>query len=365
MTVFWYMASQFLKTVLSILMFALTLYFLITYMEESQHYFDHYHPTFQTVFLYYFWQFPVITVQLMPFAVLIGGIVTNWVLAKNGEIAALRAAGLSVMGLSVPFFCVGFFFTVGQFLMNECVVPESTTKFLQVKKVQIEGKKENNVFMQSTWVKAKDTVLHFKKYNEDKQELSEVEYFKFYDVKSLKEVIHAKSAYFNEKMGYWVLRYAVRAHVGPLGQHFVLRTEFQPQYVTNVDFAPPKVLKQSSDSSQLSFWQLRKLIAKADLAGSNVSDRVVDLYLKISAPFANILFVFLTLPFALWKERQEERYLGIVICLASALLYWFGNMTMRSFAAKGSLSPWIAAWTMNVFVALLSFALIRKLDKGQ
>jgi lipopolysaccharide export LptBFGC system permease protein LptF len=54
-----------------------------------------------------------------------------------------------------------------------------------------------------------------------------------------------------------------------------------------------------------------------------------------------------------------------VICLASALLYWFGNMTMRSFAAKGSLSPWIAAWTMNVFVALLSFALIRKLDKGQ
>jgi len=363
MRIWWYIASQYFKSTLSILLFSISLYFILTYMEDSQHYFDGRSVANKTLFLYYFWQLPSVTIQLMPFTVLIGGIVTNWLLAKHGEISALRAAGLSMMKISIPLICVGLFFTACQFCLSEFILPSSSTHFCRIRYVEVEGKKIDNVFTESTWLKSKGTVLHFKNYDEHKQELFDVEYFKAGSVKGLKQIVHASSGYFDENIGNWVLRYAVVTNIDSSSQ--ITKTEIKPLFVTNIDFAPPKVLKQSSESNQLSYWQLKKIIDEAEIAGTNVSDRVIDLYNKISSPFANLLFVFLTIPFALRKERQEEKYIGIVVCLAMALIYWFGNMALRSFAIKGAIHPLFASWAMNILVALLSYMLIRKLDKGQ
>ncbi|APJ03503.1 LptF/LptG family permease [Silvanigrella aquatica] len=363
MRVWWYIASQYLKTTLSILLFSVSIYFILTYMEDSQHYFDGREVTSKTLFLYYFWQLPAVTIQFMPFTVLIGGIITNWLLAKHGEIAALRAAGLSMMKIAIPLIYVGMFFTAGQFFISEFILPTSSTHFYKIRRVEVEGKKNENVFTESTWLKSKGTVLHFEKYDEQKEELFGIEYFKSENASSLKQIVHANSGYFDENIGNWVLRAAVVTNLDTSSQ--ITKTEIKPLFVTNIDFAPPKVLKQTSDSNQLSYWQLKKIIEDAEMAGTNVSDRIVDLYIKISSPFANLLFVFLTIPFALRKERQEEKYIGIIICLVTALIYCFGNMALRSFAIKGSIHPLFAAWVMNILVALLSYMLIRKLDKGQ
>lgn len=364
MRIWWYIASQYLKAILSILLFSLAIYFILTFMEESQHYFDGREVAGKLKFYYYFWQVPTITIQLMPFAVLIGGIVTNWLLAKHGEIAALRAAGMSMLRISIPLVSVGLFFTFTHFFLNEFIQPISSSQFIKVKKIDIEGDKKSGdyVFTESRWLKSKGTILFFQKYDESKQELYEVEFFKSEDANT-KQIVHAKSAYFDDNIGNWVLRTAV---VNKFDAQFDLsQVEVKSYYVTNIDFAPPKVLKESSDSNQLSYWQLKKVIQDAQEAGTNASDRIVDLYLKISAPFSNLLFVFLTIPFALRKERQEEKYIGIVICIITALVYWFGNLVLKSFAIKGSLNPFVAAWLMNILVLLISFMLIRKLDKGQ
>lgn len=363
MRIWWYIASQYLKSILSILIFSLSIYFILTYMEESQHYFDGRTISAKIKFYYYLWQVPTITIQLMPFAVLIGGIVTNWLLAKHGEISALRAAGMSMLRISIPLVSVGLLFTAGQFILNEFIQPVSTTNFLRVRNVEIEGSKKNDyVFTESKWLKSKGTILYFQRYDESKQELYDVEFFKS-ESSNIRQIVHAKSAYFDENIGNWVLRSAI---VNNFDSHYQLnKIDVKSYYVTNIDFAPPKVLKDTSDSNQLSYWQLKKVIDDAQEAGANVSDRIIDLYLKISAPFANILFVFLTIPFALKKERQEEKYIGIVICIVTALVYWFGNLVLKSFAIKGSLNPLLAAWSMNILVLCLSFMLIRKLDKGQ
>ena len=113
-------------------------------MEDSQHYFPGYHVTPKILFFYYFWQLPSIAIQLLPFTVLIGGIVTNWVLAKNGEIAALRAAGLSMMKISIPLICVGLFYSFTQFYLNEFIIPYTSTQFLKIKNNEIEKKNSGN-----------------------------------------------------------------------------------------------------------------------------------------------------------------------------------------------------------------------------
>lgn len=363
MRIWWYLASQFLKCTISVLLFALSLYLILTYMEESQHYFDGYTASLKTVFFYYFWQIPAIIIQLLPFAVLIGGIITNWLLARQGEISALRAAGCSMLQIARPLLFTGFFLSCAQFGISELLVPETSSQYLYVKHIVVENKKQGHIFTQSKWLKAENSVLHYQNYDDKKQTLEKAEFFKFNPKQaSTESVVQAQNATFDEKLKLWVLHNALVTHFDPLAK--IAHTQILKTYLTNVDFAPPKVLTQNSESNQLSYWGLKQLIRDAELAGTNVSDRLVDLYFKVSSPFANLLFVFLTLPFALRKERQEDNYIGIIVCLAVALIYWFGNLSLRSLAAKGALNPMIAAWAMNVLVASVSFLLVRKLDKG-
>lgn len=358
-----YLFFQFFKSIFAVLIFTLALYFILTYMEDSQHYFPGYHVSTKTLFFYYFWQLPSITVIMLPFTVLIGGIVTNWILAKNGEIAALRAAGLSMVRISIPLICVGLFYSLAQFYLSEFVIPYTSTQFLKVKLNEVEKKNTGNIFSESKWLRTPTSILHYEKYEETKQILEKPEIFVLNRFGLANKIVQAKSAHFDEKVGVWVLHYALVTNFNNASK--VANEEVKPLFVSDIDFAPPKVLKQESESSQLSYWQLKKIIQEATQAGTNVSDRLVDLQLKLSQPFANLLFVFLTLPFALRKERQEENYIGIVLCLVSALIYWFGNMSLRNFAVKGIINPILAAWFMNVFIGVLSFILVRKLDKGQ
>lgn len=363
MVIWRYLFFQFFKSVLAVLTFSLVLYFILTYMEESQHYFPQYKPHQKTVFLYYMWQVPGIAIQLLPFTVLIGGIVTNWILAKNGEIAALRAAGLSMMKISLPLICVGLLYSLFQFYLSEFVIPYTSTQFSKVKINEIEKKNSGNIFSESKWMRTPTSILHFENYEETKQLLEKPEIFILNSSGGAQKIVQAKSAHFDDTKKYWVLERALVSNFN--NNLFLTSIEIVPFFITDIDFAPPKVLKQNSESNQLSYWKLKKLIDEAQVAGTNVSDRLVDLQLKLSSPFANLLFVFLTLPFALRKERQEENYIGIILCLAAALVYWFGNLILRNLSIKGVINPIAAAWFMNVFIGLLSYIFVRKLDEGQ
>lgn len=364
MRIWWYLSSQFLKSILGALVFALILYFVLTYMEESQYYFDTRKVSSRTLFLYYFWQIPTIFVTLLPFAVLLGGIICNWILARHGEISALRAAGLSMLRISIPFLSIGFGFSTLQFIVDEMVIPYSFNQFQYIKTVKVEKGKNDNLFTTSPWLKTDNSILHFDRYQEESQTLENPELFTFQqDKTTISQIIHAKSAYFDSSAKRWILKSAVSNHFDGIEKEISIKET--PLYITDIAFAPPQVLKQKSDSSQLSYWRLKQLIRQAQNAGTNVSDRLVDLQFKLSLPFANFLFVFLTLPFALRKERQEENYIGIVVCLIAALVYWFGNLSLRNLATAGVINPFLAAWLMNALVIFISSLFVLKLDKGQ
>jgi lipopolysaccharide export system permease protein len=363
MVIWRYLFLQFFKSIVSVLIFTVSLYLILTYMEESQHYFAGRNVSAEVIFLYYFWSLPSIVIQLLPFTILVGGIVTNWVLAKNGEIAALRAAGLSMFRISIPLVSVGLLFSLFQFYLSEFIVPYTSSAFFKVKYYEIENRQKDNIFSQSKWLRTESTILHFENYDEENQILENPEIFVYNSNGLSKEIVQGKKAHFDENIGAWVFHDALVTQFN--SNNAVTSTLVKPFYPTEIDFAPPKVLKQNSESSQLSYWSLKKIIKEAQLAGTNVSDRLVDLYLKLSNPFANLLFVFLTLPFALRKERQEENYIGIVLCLVAALIYWFGTLALRNLAIKGIMNPLLAAWMMNICIGFLSFIFIRKLDEGQ
>ncbi|MBX9702853.1 MAG: LptF/LptG family permease [Silvanigrellaceae bacterium] len=362
MRIWWYLAKDFFKITFLLILFSLGLFFVLTYIEDSTHYFPKYDAQGRVIFEYYFWQIPLIFTQLISFAVLIGAVVSIWLFARNGEIAALRCAGMSMYQIAIPFLCVGLFFVASQFAVNELVVPFCQKKFFEVKFVEIQGKSIENSFIKSNWLKSKNSIMHFEKFQEAARQLVDVQYYIYDNKDNLLKTVYAPLAFFDEEKGVWVLVNSSATLFN--NPNRFLTTIFDSQFETEIDFEPPKVLREKADSNQLSYLQLRSLIRQAQEAGTNVSGREIDLHLKLSAPFANFLFVFLAFPFALRKERQKETYLGFIICIAAALIYWFGNLTLRNMSVNGIVDPLIAAWAMNILLGILSFLMVRKLDKG-
>lgn len=357
-----YLVKEFLKVKIFIILFFIFMYCVIDFLEKNTRYFPRYQVEGSVILEYYLTQVPKMYIDLLPFSVLFSTIITLWVFARSGEIAAVRAAGRSVSRVCLPLLGIGAFFSVVSFVVAQFVVPRTMLHLQKIETVKIEKQPLERIFLESNWVKGESAILHFKTLNQVQGSLDESEYFKFEKPSVIQEFVYAKRAVFDALKGVWVLENAIVTSFDADGKK--ARTQFKPKYPTTVYSQPPRLLREGVTSDQVGYLDLLELIGQSRKAGGAVADREVDLYQKISLPLANFLFILFALPFALRRERQADTYIGIVFCLAVAIVYWVGNILMRNLAQNGVVNPMLAAWTMTVLLAVAGVYLVQKLDRG-
>jgi lipopolysaccharide export LptBFGC system permease protein LptF len=85
-----------------IILFFVTVYCIVDFLEKNTRYFPKYKASTQHIFEYYFVQTPKIISDLLPFSSLFASIATFWIFAKSNEITALRASGASLKRIVLP-----------------------------------------------------------------------------------------------------------------------------------------------------------------------------------------------------------------------------------------------------------------------
>lgn len=358
-----YFAREFAKNLAVLVVFLSGLYIVIDFLEKNTRYFPKYNTPNAVIAEYYFVQIPKLVSELSPFATLFAAIITLWSLAKSGEIAAMRAAGMSVFRVCSPILALGMATSLGIMALDEFVVPRAMMAHHKIERVKIEGSQMDRIFLDSNWVRGDDSILRFRRLDPINRRLLEPEYFVLSSPSRLKQMVHAREASFDESRRVWTLHDAVvtelEAPEGKLVQYQAAH------FATKVTSEPPRLLRDGVEANQISFKELMDLIEQSQAAGGASASRLVDLHQKISLPFASFLFAFLALPFALRKERQADTHIGVVVCLIVAILYWFGNIAMRNLAQNDVVNPILAAWATNIGLMATAFLFVRKLDRGQ
>lgn len=357
-----YLSREFMKVNVGILSLFLLFYCVLNFLEQNSRYFAKYNVEGAVVAEYYLLQLPKLLQDALPFTVMFASIVTFWVFARNGEIAAARASGHSVLRVGLPLMVVGFLLSIGSFLFGEFVVPWSQRRFQYLQTVTIEKRTYEPIYLQNRWVRGEDSLLRFEVFNSHDMVLEKPQYFIFSDRLTLRSFAYAPRAVFDAATRHWVLEDAVVTSFR--GDRRVVDTAYVPRIVTEVSVEPPKVLREGVRSDELSFKELAGLIRLAKLGGGGFAQREVDLHQKVSLPLANFLFVFLALPFALRKERRADTYMGVVYSLVAAVVYWVGNASMRNLAGNGLMNPVLAAWLVNVVFVAGAFFVVSKLERG-
>lgn len=294
------------------------------------------------------YRLPLVVTQVMPVAVLAGGLIGLGLLARSNEFVALRACGVSLWQILTPLMALSLLLGVAIFVWNETIVPTTAQRWHYNWNREIRKRRAETLFTgREVWYRGKGGFYNIHRVAARRLALYGVTIYQLGDDFRPTRVIEAPLAHWTGNG--WTL-------VDP-------RTRtFEPDGIHDVkgvppDFAIPESLEDfkvvSVEGDELSYRELRRHIASLQSKGLDVSDTWVDLYLKGALPAGTIIMMLIAVPLAARGTRQTS----LPRAVGFGFVIGFGYIIVLAFARalgqNGALPPLVAAWASNVVFTLV------------
>ena len=303
--------------------------------------------------LYYLYFIPNIISLTLPITMLLATLFSIGNMSKYNEIVAQKSAGVSLYRFFAPLFVLAFIISVLAGLFSETIVPWASQRKEDIYRYDIKknpkniGKNRNNIYIQDS--ENRKTSVGF--FNGAKNEAQRVSLF-YFDGPILQKRLDAKTMIWQDQK--WVLRNVVERKFENSNEEIV---NYPKLTITDLRFKPENLLELQRKPEEMSYTELDKFIDEMLAIGSEARKWIVELYLKISYPFANFIIVLFGAPLAA-RKRRGGNAVGIGISLLVCFIYYFFVTTGRVMGHQGTLPPLLAAWFGNIiftFAGLFAF----------
>ena len=115
----------------------------------------------------------------------------------------------------------------------------------------------------------------------------------------------------------------------------------------DLNFKPENLLELQKAPEEMSYLELQKFIKEMTIIGAEVRKWIVELYLKISYPFANFIIILFGAPIAA-RKRRSGTAVGICISLLVCFIYFLFIRMGQVMGHQGTLDAWLGAWLGNL-----------------
>ncbi|MGC8604098.1 MAG: LptF/LptG family permease, partial [Desulfomonilaceae bacterium] len=160
-----YIIREFLKIFFICLTVFVFVFLLIEITDKIKYYF-HYNPPGLLMLKYFLVKIPGYLFFAFPMAILLGGMLSLFMMAKHSELIAMQAGGIDAISIAKPMIIVGLIGSVVMFLANETIIPWSNRYSEYVQNVEIAGNKETTfVRLDQIWLKTPGSITHINKYD--------------------------------------------------------------------------------------------------------------------------------------------------------------------------------------------------------
>lgn len=314
--------------------------------------------------LIYVYKLPDILLIVMPVGLLLGLLYTLTNLTRYNELVAMRAAGVSLWRLSIPYFVVGFMFSVFLTLLNDVWLASSSEKAQEMlerndtKKKDPKDKWVNNLPFRNerdarTW--------NFNAYNLDTSEFRDVQVtWNLPD--GTRQIILSKSGGWNGSN--WLFTNALhmtfmRTNSSVPDERIVTNRLEMPIFSETPDQIRSDVkinglnAKSLAKNVQLSLPEIRHYLKlHPDLSPDRRALLLTQMHGRLAAPWTCLVAVLIALPFGATTGRRN-----VFVGVASSIVIFFAFYVMQklglALGTTGRIPAWIAAWFPNLSVAVL------------
>ncbi len=297
--------------------------------------------------------------EMFPNAALIGSLLGLGTLAANGELTALRAAGVSPRRIATSVVGVLALLLLVVVLMGETVGPwgdrQAQIMHLRAKTGSLDLSRGSGLWARDgrRIINARSSMFKLQGHHRDVQ-LLDVRVFTLTATGQLSRFDWASDA--RHKGRQWLLDHVRTSTLDERGVH----TRLAEQLVWHSDLNP-RMLEQSLVQPQ--YLSMRDLYRRMHYMKSNYESSgpyAVAFWGRVLYPFNVLLLVLCALPFVFGSLRSGGLGKRIVTGMLLSIAWYFLQKALVSFSTVYGVSPALANSFPACFLVLLSFLYFRK-----
>ena len=346
-----HLLREFLLYLLLGLVSFIGIYVIVDLFEKIDTFVDHKAAAID-ILSYYASNIPLITVQVLPVAMLLGAVLSLGQLRKFNEITAMQACGLSPIRIILPILIAAALITAGSFALTEYVVPGAYDRQKEIYDVKIKKKRisshrgNNNI----RFMGRGGRVYIAREYRSTPPKLNSVllQHFTSGEKKQLVRRVDAREAFWRDNL--WEMS---RGYVRYFRNNTEVAVSFNIYADSRYNEQPDVFSRPHKDpldmNLDMSRAELANYIKRVEESGARVSRYQVNYHLHAAFPLANFVMVLLGSCLSLRIIRGT---------MALGLL-----RVGQALGHNGDLPPLPAAWLGNIVFLIIGGFLFWRMNR--
>lgn len=293
--------------------------------------------------LYYYSQIlPPVMVLILPACLLLAMLHSLSRLTRHSEIIAMRAGGVSIYRIVMPFIGVGIAASLCIAYINENVAPDSAWRAAKFLEYQKAGRDNEIFFTRNLALKDRNRVWMVQKLDTRDHSMYNVELIEQRSDGSDAVKYQAGKALWLDGR-WWFMDVTVQAYKengdldGP--PEMILQKEMRDLRET-----PQTFMAEIKDTEYLSAREMRRYIrSKKGISDSTRARLQVDMHSRLAAPFACLVVTLIGVPIGAHTGRRGA-FAGIMVAMTLFFVFYILQLTGQALGKQQILSPVLGAW---------------------
>ena len=265
--------------------------------------------TISVLFNYVIYLIPQNILDIFPYALLIGSMISFGSMAYHSEFVAINSHGIGIKKVIYLIIFQTFIISAMLTIIINLIAPKYSNEAQSLKNISLNKALSDK----SLWFKSNNYIVNINKIITDKR----LENIVIYNIRdgSLTSVISAEKGFYNQQ---WTLK-NVEIHDTNLNK---VSTE-ESYFLKSDDFVPSEILKsQFNKKRYISIQDLYRNINYHNTAGIPYENHKVIFWKKVLLPFSCCIIVFIGLPFLFTRMRSTNQSQRLIFGVLFGITYF-------------------------------------------
>ncbi|WP_040516395.1 LptF/LptG family permease [Gracilimonas tropica] len=353
-----YIFFRMLGITLFVLVMLIFIFIMVDFSENSDDFADQGATMVEIFNRYYLNYVPEMTRLVLPVAVFVACLFLTGQLSDRLEITALKAAGVSLYRLIVPYMIFAILTAASISLLDAYVIPKSNAERIAFEEEYLQDKSENidrsDIYRQPS----PNTKLQVNYFDKTKQIAYRVRLIEFEDRQITKSTTANRMKWIDSTQT-WRFENVTEQFFTETG---FIEKEYREKD-TVLSIFPRDLARTTSDIYQLTYEEAVDYIESIERSGAGgIEIPQVQFYGRLAYPFSIIVVIIVGFAFASVRRRGGKgAYLAAGLTIS--FLYLAFMKIIEPFGYYGTLSPAVAATLPHIFFFVVGLILLFQAKK--
>jgi lipopolysaccharide export system permease protein len=286
-----------------------------------------------------------------PLSALLAAVVATEILARNNELTAMQACGVSPRAILAPPLAFALLLSLALIAFGEGVAPAANRAAARIWDTQVASGKLASFAAGRMWYRGEGTIYSYRWAAGDGSTLYGLTLYRLSPHFSLSERLDARQAR-HLGSGEWELREGLRLRPSQGGLEV---TPFDRLRLRLPD-APQDFVAGQRRPQEMSSLELLRFAGRLKREGYDASRFLVDMEAKLAFSLGTVVLVALGMAYSVRRHRGGMAA-AIGFCLLAAFLFWVAQALLLSLGRTGVLPWWLAPWGTDILFGVAALRL--------